>query len=212
MPIPKTKKAGNADVSEESKIIVTAQQSRFHEVEDPASKDIEVNDLSITVGKREILQHTRLVLKAGLRYVFVGRNGLGKSTVLKALAERRVPGIATNVRMLLLDQTMIENAQKGNGILAEAGRGSSVLENVVASDRVRQRLLDDSASLSSVLQHGTGETSKIVQVHRRFKLEQAQRDLEEARLTARHRSGARGSKARQVELHFEAAVKEAEQS
>jgi len=213
MPIPKTnKKAGNADVSEESKIIVTAQQSRFHEVEDPASKDIEVNDLSITVGKREILQHTRLVLKAGLRYVFVGRNGLGKSTVLKALVERRVPGIATNLRMLLLDQTMIENAQKGNSVLAGAGRGSSVLENVVASDRVRQRLLDDSAALSIVLQHGTGETSKIVQVYRRLKLEQAQRDLEEARLIARHRSGARGSKARQVELHFEATVKEAEQS
>jgi len=212
MPISKSKKPNNIDVSEESSIVVTAQQSRFHEVEDPASRDVEVNDLSITVGKREILQHTRLVLKAGLRYVFFGRNGLGKSTVLKALAERRVPGVATNLRMLLLDQTMIESAQKENSMIAEAGRRSSVLENVAASDRLRQRLLDDSASLSRVLQDRAGETSKIVQVYRRLKLEQAQRDLEEARLIARHRSGARGSRARQAELLSEVALKEAERS
>jgi len=210
MPVSKAKKALPADASDGSKIVVTAQQSRFHEIDDPASKDIEINDLSITVGKREILQHTRLVLKSGLRYVFLGRNGMGKSTVLKALAERRVPGIATNLRMLLLDQTMIENAQKENSILAEAGKGRTVLEDVAASDRVRQRLLDDSASLSSVLQDGSGDTSNIVQVHRRLKLQQAQRNLEEARLVATHRSGARGSKARQVELEKEAAVKEAE--
>lgn len=212
MPISKPKKPNNRDVSEESSIVVTAQQSRFHEVEDPASRDIEVNDLSITVGKREILQHTRLVLKAGLRYVFLGRNGLGKSTVLKALAERRVPGVAMNLRMLLLDQTMIESAHKENSMIAEAGRHSSVLENVAASDRLRQRLLDDSASLSRVLQDRAGETSKIVQVYRRLKLEQAQRGLEEARLLARHRSGARGSRARQAELSSEVALKEAERS
>ncbi|KAK5938701.1 hypothetical protein PMZ80_008893 [Knufia obscura] len=211
MPISRSKKTADTDTLTEPKIVVTAQQSRFHEVDDPASKDIEVNDLSITIGKREILQHTRLVLKAGLRYVFVGRNGLGKSTVLEALAERRIPGIATNLRMLLLDQTMVENAQKGNSILAGDGKDLTVLENVVASDRVRQRLLDDTASLSAVLQDGPGGTSQVVQVYRRLKLERAQRDLEEARLIAKHRSGARGSKARQVELEREAAVKEATQ-
>lgn len=210
MPISKSKKA-DTHAATEPKIIVTAQQSRFHEIDDPESKDIEINDLSITVGTREILQHTRLVLKAGLRYVFLGRNGLGKSTVLKALAERRVPGIATNVRMLLLDQTMVENAQKENTILTEDGKDASVLENVVASDRLRQRLLDDAAALSSVLQESSDDSAKIVQVHRRLKLEQARRDLEKARLTATHRSGARGSKARQAEIQKEAAVKEAEQ-
>jgi len=196
----------------EPKVVVTAQQSRFHEIDDPTSKDIEINDLSITIGKREILQHARLVLKAGLRYVFAGRNGLGKSTVLKALADRKVPGIATNVRMLLLDQTMIENAQKKNSIPSGPGKDLSVLENVVASDRLRQRLLDDAASLSDALQDSSSDPVKVVQAHRRLRLEQAQRDLEEARLVAKHRSGARGSKARQIELQKEAALKEAEQS
>ena len=210
MPVSKTKRV-DADGSTEPQIVVTAQQSRFHELEDSALKDIEVNDLSITVGKREVLQHTRLVLKAGLRYVFVGRNGLGKSTVLKALAERRIPGISPNVGMLLLDQTMIENAQKETSILAEGKKDVSVLENVVSSDRLRQRLIEDSSSLSAVLQDGSGDSGKIAQVHRRLKFEEAQRDLSEARLVAQHRSGARGSKARQLVLQKEAAVQEAEQ-
>lgn len=208
MPPSKTKKS-EQDQSSDGKIVVTAQQSRFHEIDDPSSKDIEINDLSILVGKREILQHTRLVLKSGLRYVFVGRNGLGKSTVLKALAERRVPGIAPNLRMLLLDQTMIEKSQKDS--LVHGKQGASVLEDVVASDRLRQRLLDDSAALSAVLQNTQTDSTQVVIVHRRLQLEQAQRSLEEARLVAQHRSGARGAKARQVVLREEAAVKNADE-
>lgn len=207
MPSSKAKKS-EQEASTDGKIVVTAQQSRFHEVDDPASRDIDVNDLSIVVGKREILQHTRLVLKTGLRYVFVGRNGLGKSTVLKALAERRIPGIAPNLRMLLLDQTMIEKSQKESSL--ESNQTASVLENVVANDRLRQRLLDDAASLSAVLQNTQADPSKIVTVHRRLQMEQAERNLEEARLVAQHRSGARGSKARQILLQAEAALKDAE--
>lgn len=208
MPVSKTKKA-EQDTSNDGKIVVTAQQSRFHEVDDPSSTDIDINNLTIVIGKREILQQTRLVLKSGIRYVFVGRNGLGKSTVLKALADRHMPGIAPNLRMLLLDQTMIEKSQKDS--LLEGKQSASVLENVVASDRLRQRLLDDSAALSAVLQTTQADSEKVVSVHRRLQLEQAQRRLDEARLVAQHRSGARGSKARQVVLKEEAALKDAEQ-
>lgn len=208
MPVSRSKKA-EQDTSNDAKIVVTAQQSRFHELDDPSSTDIDINNLTVVIGKREILQSTRLVLKSGIRYVFVGRNGLGKSTVLKALADRHMPGIATNLRMLLLDQTLIEKSQKDS--LAQDKQSATVLENVVASDRLRQRLLDDSTSLSAVLQTSQADSEKVVSVHRRLQLEQAQRKLDEARLVAQHRSGARGSKARQVVLQEEAAVKAAEE-
>lgn len=208
MPVSRSKKA-EQDTSNDAKIVVTAQQSRFHELDDPSSTDIDINNLTVVIGKREILQSTRLVLKSGIRYVFVGRNGLGKSTVLKALADRHMPGIATNLRMLLLDQTLIEKGQKDS--LAQDKQSATVLENVVASDRLRQRLLDDSTSLSAVLQTSQADSEKVISVHRRLQLEQAQRKLDEARLVAQHRSGARGSKARQVVLQEEAAVKAAEE-
>lgn len=210
MPTPKSKKA-DAEPVPEGAIVVTAQQSRFHELDDSAAKDVDVGDLSINVGRREILQHTRLVLKAGLRYVFVGRNGLGKSTVLKALAERRIPGIAPNIRILLLDQTIVEQSQKEMLASKTGGKVSSVLESVVGNDKLRQRLVEDSARLSTVLQ-GTGEdSSHVVGTYRQLKLEQLERELEAARLVAQHRSGARGSKARQVVIQKEGEVAEAEQ-
>lgn len=210
MPVSRSKKS-DTESADEGHLVVTAQQSRFHELDDSASNDIDIKDLSIAIGKREILQHTRLVLKAGLRYVFVGRNGLGKSTVLRALAERRMPGIAPNVRILLLDQTMIEKSQKQMLVPSVTGKNLTVLENVVASDRIRQRLIEDSASLSGVLQDSSAEPTQIVEMFRRLKLEQARRELEAARLVAQHRSGARGSKARQVLIQKEDAVQHAEQ-
>ena len=209
MPVSKVKKVDSSQ-SGEAKIVVTAQQSRFHELDDSALKDIDIKDLSITVGKREILSHTRLVLKSGLRYVFVGRNGTGKSTLLKALAERKVPGIATNIRMLLLDQSIIETAQKDRVGLPAEQRQQTVIDHVVASDKLRQRLLNDSEILSKVLQDGTGDAEQIVKVYQQLKLEESQRELEEARLVAQHRSGARGARARQVQLDREASVADAE--
>lgn len=209
MPVPRVKKTDTEPVPEGA-IVVTAQQSRFHELDDSAAKDIDVGNLSINVGRREILQSTRLVLKAGLRYVFVGRNGLGKSTVLKALAERRIPGIAPNIRILLLDQTIIEQSQKEMLASKSGGKVSSVLESVVGNDKIRQRLVEDSSRLSGALQGTADDPSNVVGTYRQLRLEQIQRDLEAARLVAQHRSGARGSKARQVVIQKEAEVAEAE--
>ena len=76
MPVAKVKNF-EPELARDGKIIVTAQQSRFHDLDNSVSKDIDMGDVCISVGKRPILQHTRLVLKAGLCYVFVGRNGLG---------------------------------------------------------------------------------------------------------------------------------------
>lgn len=198
-----------------SKIVVTAQQTRFHEVEDSSSKDIDIGDLTVSIGKREILSHTRLVLKAGLRYALVGRNGTGKSTVLKALASRKIPGVPSNIRMLLLDQTSLEenHAAFGTGAaedVSDKDRQVSVIEHVASSDKLRQRIVEESASLSGALQDG--DAPKIIHTYRTLRLNQAKRDLDTAQLVAQHRSGARGAKARQLLLSKEAAVGEAEQA
>lgn len=61
-------------------LAVSAQQSRFHVVDSPASKEILVKDLCIAVDQRELLSHAELHLKEGTHYVLVGRNGTGKSS------------------------------------------------------------------------------------------------------------------------------------
>lgn len=209
MPTIRTKKA-DSNSAPEGSIIVTAQQSRFHAIDEPASKDIDVNDLTIAIGQKVIVQNTRLVLKTGVRYVFVGRNGLGKSTVLKALAERKIPGVPPNLRVLLLDQTLIEERREEKGQPEKAAQSVSVLEHVASSDRRRQRLLRDLTLLSDALQDDASDPTKISTIYRKLKLEEAQRSLQEAQLLAQHRSGARGSKARQVLLQQEESVQAAE--
>lgn len=140
MPISKTKKITGENPTD-GKIVVTAQQTRFVEIDDPSSKDIDIRDLSIAIGGRDIVDHTKLVIKAGLRYAFVGRNGLGKSTVLKALAERRIPGVASNLRILLLGQTLIEDGHESESI--GPPQSQTVIEHVMTSDKLRLRLLKD---------------------------------------------------------------------
>jgi ATP-binding cassette, subfamily F, member 3 len=80
-----------------------------------------------------------------VHYVFAGRNGTGKSTLLKALAEQRVPGVPANLRVLLLGQTRIAGEKEDDGV------GKSVLSYVVTSDEKRERAVRDARCKFSIL-------------------------------------------------------------
>lgn len=54
----------------------------------------------------ELLNNAVLKLKAGACYALIGRNGTGKSTLLKAIAEKLIPGIPRETRISLLQQTI----------------------------------------------------------------------------------------------------------
>ena len=64
-----------------------------------------MNDLSISIGNREILSHASFQLQVGKHYVLSGRNGVGKSTLLQAIATDQIPSIPQSLRVLLLGQT-----------------------------------------------------------------------------------------------------------
>lgn len=129
----------------ESLLQITAQQSRFYldalNLTAPTTSEILVKNLSISIGKKEILSSAELLLKEGSHYVLVGRNGVGKSTLLKALAEGRVPGVSWGIRILLLGQTReLSLEEKVGGVSV---REESVLEHVVRSDAVRENLVKE---------------------------------------------------------------------
>jgi ATPase subunit of ABC transporter with duplicated ATPase domains len=144
MPKPsKTSKAA-ASLAGDGAIVVTSQQSRFHvDASDaPTSKDVDVKDLTISVGGRELLDHAHLRILEGVHYVLAGRNGTGKSTILRALAERRVPGVPTNLRLLLLGQTRVSSDALTDPVESE-DPSLTVLERVTKSDKRRERALKD---------------------------------------------------------------------
>ena len=67
------------------------------------SKDIKVDGIDISIGGLRILSDTNLGLAYGRRYGLVGQNGIGKSTLLRALAKREV-AIPTHISILHVEQ------------------------------------------------------------------------------------------------------------
>jgi ATP-binding cassette subfamily F protein 3 len=67
------------------------------------SKDIKVDGIDVSIGGLRILSDTNLTLAYGRRYGLVGQNGIGKSTLLRALARREL-AIPTHISILHVEQ------------------------------------------------------------------------------------------------------------
>jgi ATP-binding cassette subfamily F protein 3 len=67
------------------------------------SKDIKIDGIDLSIGGLRILNDTNLTLAYGRRYGLVGQNGIGKSTLLRALSRREV-AIPTHISILHVEQ------------------------------------------------------------------------------------------------------------
>lgn len=90
---------------------------------------------------RCLLQGAELSLASGRRYGLIGRNGLGKTTLLKMLASRnlRVPA---HISILHVEQEV-------------AGDETTALQSVLESDTLREGLLREEKSLNARIANGT---------------------------------------------------------
>jgi ATP-binding cassette, subfamily F, member 3 len=67
-------------------------------------KDIHVHNFTITFGGKVLLDGADLRLVCGRRYGLVGRNGIGKTTLLKHMASFDIEGFPTHHRVLHVKQ------------------------------------------------------------------------------------------------------------
>ena len=70
------------------------------------SKDIKVEGVDVSIGGKRILTDTTLTLAYGRRYGLVGQNGIGKSTLLRALSRREL-AIPTHISILHVEQEVL---------------------------------------------------------------------------------------------------------
>lgn len=190
----KAKEAGEYDPGG-AHITVTAQQSRYalDAVDAPASKEILVKDLSISVADRELLSHVTLHLVEGRHYVLVGRNGTGKSTLMRAIGDGLIPGIPWSTKVLLLGQTRdVELEAKIGGT---SMKEETVLQYIVRSDQVREMYAREEEALREGVELSMDPMAPVRArrkvLHGRLALQ-----LKEAHRIAERRSGARGKLAR----------------
>ncbi|KAI4203771.1 MAG: hypothetical protein LQ350_001597 [Teloschistes chrysophthalmus] len=67
------------------------------------SKDVKVEGVDVSIGGKRILSDTTLTMAFGRRYGLVGQNGIGKSTLLRALSRREL-AIPTHITILHVEQ------------------------------------------------------------------------------------------------------------
>ena len=71
------------------------------------SKDIKVEGVDVSIDGKRILTDTTLTMAFGRRYGLVGQNGIGKSTLLRALSRREV-AIPTHISILHVEQEVCQ--------------------------------------------------------------------------------------------------------
>ncbi|KRZ87924.1 ATP-binding cassette sub-family F member 3 [Trichinella sp. T8] len=101
------------------------------------SRDVNIESLDISFGSKKLLTEAKLHLTPGKRYGLVGRNGVGKTTLLKMISGGQIR-IPSHISILHVEQEV-------------TGDDTLVIDCVLASDCKRQKLLEEEEEIRSQL-------------------------------------------------------------
>lgn len=144
------------------------KESRLESSGKNKSYDVRIENFDVSFGDRVLLAGADVNLAWGRRYGLVGRNGLGKTTLLKMLATRslRVPA---HISLLHVEQEV-------------AGDDTPALQSVLESDTIREDLLRQERGLSLKIAAGRAEGSEAALLAEVYtKLEEIEADKAPAR-------------------------------
>ncbi|KAJ2838359.1 hypothetical protein FBU31_000936 [Coemansia sp. 'formosensis'] len=165
-----------------------SQQSRFHnETVTTLSKEVDLKSVNVVIGDSELLVDARLWLKTGQHYGMVGRNGVGKSTLLSVIGNKTLVGFPENIRTLYVQQLDVIDTS------------ASVIDTVLAADTERQKRMNDVRMIERSLQSPDALREALEKYIARIGNER----IYLAQKIATLRSGRRGKAARGVALKAE---------
>ncbi|KAM5164394.1 ATP-binding cassette sub-family F member 3 [Mantella aurantiaca] len=165
-----SQKVGGNVVMEEASASQAAskKENRIESSGKNKSYDIRIENFDVSFGERVLLTGTELHLASGRRYGLVGRNGLGKTTLLKMLASRslRVP---SHISILHVEQEV-------------DGDDTPALQSVLECDTLRESLLHEEKELNARISAGKGDGTESVRLSEIYsKLEEIEADKAPAR-------------------------------
>lgn len=103
----------------------------------PGSTDIHIEGLDLAFGGMTLLDGANLKIPYGRRVGIIGRNGCGKTTLMRAIARRELP-LPEDMDIVYVEQEI-------------AGCEKTPLQVVLESDTIRQGLLDEEEELTEQL-------------------------------------------------------------
>ena len=98
-------------------------------------RDVIVDGVTLAFAGKELLSRTSLRLVAGRRYALLGRNGVGKSTLLRRIAAGALPGFPQHLTVSYL-------AQEPKAPVGEAAELSSLDTLVMGACKKRRLILE----------------------------------------------------------------------
>ena len=120
--------------------------------------DISLHNINLDVPGKQLLVDTDFILTRGGKYGLIGRNGIGKTTLLYAICRKEFPGMEKVAQILLVEQEV-------------QGDERSVLQTILDTDVQRSSLLKEEEALKA-----KGESASKEEEER---LEQIYKELHE---------------------------------
>ncbi|XP_018564615.1 ATP-binding cassette sub-family F member 3 [Anoplophora glabripennis] len=123
--------------------VTSKKESKLESKGNNRTQDIRIENFDVAYGDRVLLQGADLTLAFGRRYGLVGRNGLGKSTLLRMISggQLRIP---SHISILHVEQEV-------------TGDDTLALNSVLECDTVRQDLLNREKEVSAAINAGSAD-------------------------------------------------------
>ena len=102
----------------------------IHDKSDNTKKDIYCPSVTLVAGGKALLDKAILRLSKGRKYGLVGRNGIGKTTLINAMCRREIDKMPYNLHILQVEQEIV-------------GDHMSVLDHLLNCDVERLALLKE---------------------------------------------------------------------
>lgn len=112
------------------------------------TKDIFIENFDICFGEKVLISGANVTLVGGRRYGFVGRNGLGKSTLLRMISSGQLY-IPPHLSVLHVEQEVV-------------GDDTKALDSVLSCDTIREGLLEQERVLQRRLNAGDAVLSSTL--------------------------------------------------
>ncbi|XP_014260173.1 ATP-binding cassette sub-family F member 3 [Cimex lectularius] len=124
--------------------ITNKKESKMEAKGTNRTQDIRIENFDVSFGDKVLLQAADLVLAFSRRYGLVGRNGLGKTTLLRMISSGALR-IPSHISVLHVEQEVV-------------GDDKTALESVLECDIARQTLLDREKEINALLNSGSTDT------------------------------------------------------
>lgn len=150
------------------------------------SKDIRVDGIDVGVGVCRILTDASLTLAYGHRYGLVGQNGIGKSTLLRALSRREV-AIPSHISILHVEQEIFGDDTPAIQAVLDADvwrkhlliEQEKITKGLSAIETERSSMADTSQDAARLDQEREGLDTTLSDIH--AKLSEMESDKAESR-------------------------------